>query len=405
MSEELQKNPSSQEEEIDLLKLALKIWRERQYILKTFRYAVLIGLVIVFSIPREYTAEAMIAPEMSDNNGGGLSALAAMAGLNLNATSGADAIYPDLYPDIVTSTPFITGLFYVRVKDLDGEIDTTLYCYLNDYQRMPWWSLITSAPFKAVGWAISLLTDEDDDDGILCLVFFFFQVGTVGDHNTHAKAQGEKRLSQCRKHGAEGDLAPVGDQHIGKSLGGAGHGKRTHQQNDQNDEQGGHPELIKPFDAVLDALDDDIAGGRHKNRTENDGSQREPCFAGGRIIAKQPVEIPQRVRIDFSRLGGIARHITQHPAAHMGIVAGDDKRHNHADPADPLKAGVPQLFKAVYGIGLRGTADGQLREHDGDTDEQNDGKIDKNVCTAAALKGLSGELPDVSESDSRPCRR
>ena len=69
----------------------------------------------------------MIAPEMSDNKGGGLSSLAAMAGLNLNATSGADAIYPDLYPDIVTSTPFITGLFYVRVKDLDGEIDTTLY--------------------------------------------------------------------------------------------------------------------------------------------------------------------------------------------------------------------------------------------------------------------------------------
>lgn len=167
MSEELQKNPSSQEEEIDLLKLALKIWRERQFILKTCGYAVLIGLVIVFSIPREYTAEAMIAPEMSDNKGGGLSSLAAMEGLNLNATSGADAIYPDLYPDIVTSTPFITGLFYVRVKDLDGEIDTTLYCYLNDYQRMPWWSLITSAPFKAVGWAISLLTDEDDDDGIL----------------------------------------------------------------------------------------------------------------------------------------------------------------------------------------------------------------------------------------------
>lgn len=167
MSEELQKNPSSQEEEIDLLKLALKIWRERQFILKTCGYAVLIGLVIVFSIPREYTAEAMIAPEMSDNKGGELSLGVARMALNLNATSGVDAIYPDLYPDIVTSTPFITGLFYVRVKDLDGEIDTTLYCYLNDYQRMPWWSLITSAPFKAVGWAISLLTDEDDDDGIL----------------------------------------------------------------------------------------------------------------------------------------------------------------------------------------------------------------------------------------------
>ena len=164
MNEELQKSSSSQEEEINLLELALKVWRERKFILKACGYAVLIGLVIVFSIPREYTASAMIAPELSDNKGaGGLSSLAAMAGLNLNATSGADAIYPDLYPDIVSSTPFITGLFNVQVKDLDEEVDTTLYCYLNEHQRMPWWSLITSAPFKAVGWAISLFTDEEED--------------------------------------------------------------------------------------------------------------------------------------------------------------------------------------------------------------------------------------------------
>lgn len=124
MNEELQKSSSSQEE-VDLLELALKVWGERKFILKACGYAVLIGLVIVFSIPREYTAEAMIAPELSDNKGtGGLSSLAAMAGLNLNATSGADAIYPDLYPDIVSSTPFITGLFNVQVKDLDEEVVT-----------------------------------------------------------------------------------------------------------------------------------------------------------------------------------------------------------------------------------------------------------------------------------------
>lgn len=34
MSEELQKNPSSQEEEIDLLELALKVWGERKFIYK-----------------------------------------------------------------------------------------------------------------------------------------------------------------------------------------------------------------------------------------------------------------------------------------------------------------------------------------------------------------------------------
>ena len=167
MNEELQKNFSSQEE-IDLLELALKVWGERKFVLKACGYAVLIGVVIAFSIPREYTANAMIAPELSDNKTtGGLSSLAAMAGFNLNATSTADAIYPDLYPDIVTSTPFITGLFNVQVKDLDEEVDTTLYCYLNEHQRVPWWTLITSAPFKALGWVISLFTEEEKEDAIL----------------------------------------------------------------------------------------------------------------------------------------------------------------------------------------------------------------------------------------------
>ena len=165
MSEELQnKAPQQlQEQEIDLLELVLKVWTERKWVLKCCGWAVLVGLVIAFSIPKEYTATATIAPEMSDGkSGGGLSSLAAMAGINMNASTGADAIYPDLYPDIVSSTPFIIGLFDVRVKDLDEKIDTTLYCYLDDYQRSPWWSMITSAPFKALGWVISLFKEEKD---------------------------------------------------------------------------------------------------------------------------------------------------------------------------------------------------------------------------------------------------
>ena len=131
-----QQNKHPQEEEIDLLELALKVWAERRWILKCCGYAVIVGLVIAFSIPKEYTATATIAPELSDGkSGGGLSSLAAMAGFNINTSSGADAIYPDLYPDIVSSTPFITGLFNIPVKDLEGKIDTTLYCYLDSTQN------------------------------------------------------------------------------------------------------------------------------------------------------------------------------------------------------------------------------------------------------------------------------
>lgn len=170
MSEEIQnKAPKQQhdEEEIDLLELALRVWAERKWILKCCGWAVLVGLVIAFSIPKEYTATATIAPEMSDGkSGGGLSSLAAMAGINMNTSTGADAISPDLYPDIVASTPFITGLFDVRVQNLEGRIDTTLYGYLSEYQRDSWWNAVTSAPFKVLGWAGSLFTEKQKGDGL-----------------------------------------------------------------------------------------------------------------------------------------------------------------------------------------------------------------------------------------------
>ena len=147
MSDE-QQNKHTQEEEIDLLELALKVWAERRWILKCCGYAVIVGLVIAFSIPKEYTTSVMIAPEASDNKGGGLSSLASLAGINL---------------DIVSSTPFVTGLFDVPVRDMDGEINTTLYDYMDEYQRMPWWSYIISAPFKALSWTISLFKESEEE--------------------------------------------------------------------------------------------------------------------------------------------------------------------------------------------------------------------------------------------------
>ena len=167
MSDEQQQNKNPQEEEIDLLELALKVWAERKWILKWCGYAVIVGLVIAFSIPKEYTTSVMIAPEASDNKGGGLSSLASLAGISLNTSSGSDAIYPDLYPDIVSSTPFIIDLFDVSVQNMDGDINTTLYDYMDEYQRVSWWSYIMSAPFKGLGWIVSLFKGVDKEGGKL----------------------------------------------------------------------------------------------------------------------------------------------------------------------------------------------------------------------------------------------
>ena len=88
-----------------------------------------------------------------------------MAGISLGASSGEDALSPELYPDIVSSTPFLINLFDVRVKSEEAEVDTTLYAYLKEYQRSPWWSAVTSAPFKVLGWTMSLFRDEQPEEG------------------------------------------------------------------------------------------------------------------------------------------------------------------------------------------------------------------------------------------------
>ncbi|WP_291530264.1 Wzz/FepE/Etk N-terminal domain-containing protein [Bacteroides sp. UBA939] len=172
MSEEDKRNTfpqQAEEQEIDLIELAKKVWAERKLVLKACGYAVLIGLVVAFSIPKEYSTSVTLAPESSGKSTtGSMGALAAMAGINMGTSAGEDALSPDLYPDIVSSTPFLTELFDVNVKDDDEEIDTTLYVYLDEHQRAPWWGMITSAPFKALGWVVSLFKDEEvGGDGTL----------------------------------------------------------------------------------------------------------------------------------------------------------------------------------------------------------------------------------------------
>ena len=112
------------EQEIDLIELAQKVWVERKLILKVCGIAVLVALVVAFSIPKEYSTSVTLAPEtVSRGTGGTMGALAAMAGINLGSSSTNDALSPELYPDIVSSTPFLVDLFDVRIKDSKEKID------------------------------------------------------------------------------------------------------------------------------------------------------------------------------------------------------------------------------------------------------------------------------------------
>lgn len=154
------------EQEIDLLELAQKLWTNRRTIIKWGAIGAIVGIVVAFSIPKEYTTTVKLAPEVSSGskgNMGGLGALASMAGINMGSGATSDAVYPTLYPDIVGSVPFTVGLFDVKVNDVDGDNRMELREYVENELRSPWWSVILSLPGKAIGGVMSLLKDDDDE--------------------------------------------------------------------------------------------------------------------------------------------------------------------------------------------------------------------------------------------------
>lgn len=187
-----------QEQEIDLIELAKKVWEGRKLVLKACGWAVLVGLVVGFSIPKEYTANVTLAPESNTGGksmSGGLSALAGMAGINLGASQTTDALSPELYPDVVKSIPFSIALFDIKVTDEDGELNTTVYEYMKEYQKKPWWGYVISAPFKALGWVMKTIKGEKEEAETNTVDPFKL----TKDQNEIIKALGERIVVQVDK--------------------------------------------------------------------------------------------------------------------------------------------------------------------------------------------------------------
>ena len=162
--------PSYQEEdemEIDLMEYARKLWAARKLLFKVAGIAVIVGLVIALTTPKQYTASVTLAPESSKAGGGGLSGIASMLGVGgLSMGSDADALNIQLYPNIVSSTPFILDLMDTPVKTIDKEQpDTTLVGYLKEYTSSSLMSTVMSLPFKAIGGIMSLFKSEEEKVG------------------------------------------------------------------------------------------------------------------------------------------------------------------------------------------------------------------------------------------------
>ena len=174
MINENEKNIEMMEEEssIDFGALWQSVISRKKTYVKVLGVTFVLACIFALSIPKSYTCEVMLAPEMSlSSSRSSLGQLAANLGLASGSSmmGGTEALYPALYPDLMNSVDFKTSLFPVEIslEEEDDDENVTVrkmsyYDYLLDEQRKPWWSAAIGFVVKSIA---SLFTEESTADG------------------------------------------------------------------------------------------------------------------------------------------------------------------------------------------------------------------------------------------------
>lgn len=128
------KQYSPEDDEIDLIALAKTAWSGRRTIITTTLIFMILGVFIAIFTPKQYKATTIMIPQSSRQSSGGLSSLAAMAGINLNTSNSGTELSPSVYPQIVQSIPFQKELMHVKLNFDGYKEKISLYDYYTDNQ-------------------------------------------------------------------------------------------------------------------------------------------------------------------------------------------------------------------------------------------------------------------------------
>ena len=129
--------------EIDVVTLIIKVFKEWRTLIAFVFVSAILGVVVALSTPREYTSTVVLAPELSSGGLGmsdNLSDLASSFGIDFAKNKNMDAIYPELYPDVFSSTDFLLSLFDVPVRLKDDNKQRTYLEYLLTETKVPFWN-------------------------------------------------------------------------------------------------------------------------------------------------------------------------------------------------------------------------------------------------------------------------
>ena len=122
---------------IDVIEVGHRLKNKKKLLLKAFIISLVLSYLLILPIPRYYTCDVSLAPEIPGGAMGNnqLSSLASSFGFGAGNALTGDAIYPELYPDVLKSNDFILTLVDVPVVKADNTVKTDYYTYLKKHQR------------------------------------------------------------------------------------------------------------------------------------------------------------------------------------------------------------------------------------------------------------------------------
>lgn len=148
--------------EIDIVSIVKKVFSDKKSLIVSIIAGAVVGVVIALSVPKQYSSSVVLAPEMSSGGLGLSDNLADMAssfGIDLSSTGkNMDALYPEIYPEILASYDFISTLFPVKVRLKDDQTERTYYNHILKDKKIPFWD------YPKVWISERLISDQERAD-------------------------------------------------------------------------------------------------------------------------------------------------------------------------------------------------------------------------------------------------
>lgn len=156
----------NKDSEIDLIDIAKKIWGGRKIVIKSMIVFFVLGVFIIIFSPKEYKSEITLVVETSAS-GSGMSGLlqqfGGLAGINLNNTTNKEALVPDLYPEVIKSTPFLLEILKQKVLESKHDSTITVAQYIDRHTRLSISEFVMKNTIGLPGRIIKLIRGDNDN--------------------------------------------------------------------------------------------------------------------------------------------------------------------------------------------------------------------------------------------------